>query len=82
MEEPEFTFDYFQDEFSRFWDMCGDRRMTLEALERAFNGLFFLASKTTATPEENQRINFLLATAGANFGHRTPYFMLKDLRKA
>jgi hypothetical protein len=81
MSEATFTFDYFRDEFCRFWEMCGQRTVTLEQLQRAFNGLFFVASRTTASLEESRRIATLLTTAAANFEHRAPFFLLKDLRK-
>lgn len=77
MAENEFTFDYFRDEFKRFWDMCGDARQTVDTLQRALNGLAFVAANT---PEQSERITHLFQVAALNYSHRLPYFLMKEIR--
>ena len=78
MAENEFKFDYFRDEFKRFWDMCSDSRMNADKLQRAFNGLAFVAANTT---EERERVTHLFTVAGNNFAWRLPYFMMMDVSR-
>lgn len=73
----QFSFDYFQDEFRRFWDLCGSTSMTGELLLRALNGLFYVAANAEG---DSKRIALLLETAVANYERRLPYFIAKDAR--
>lgn len=72
----EFTFEYFRDEFRRFWEVCGERSRTSDELLRGFSGLCYVAANTIG---DDKRINTLLATAKINLDYRLPYFLTKEL---
>lgn len=72
-----FTFDYFQDEFKRFWDCCGDATMTAEQIMRGFSGLCYVAVNAEG---DDKRIGQLLQTAGINLEYRLPYFLMKEAK--
>ena len=74
----EFAFDYFRDEFKRFWDMCGSSSSTVEKLRLAFNGLAFVAFHTV---EQHERVTHLFQVAAVNYERRLPYFLMKEVNR-
>lgn len=71
----EFTFDYFKDEFNRFWELCGKRSSTVDILLRGWRGLAYVAVNCDG---ESEKVSSLLMVAKHNLDRRLPYFMLKE----
>ena len=55
--QPSFTPEYCLSEMCTFREMFGDRRISIERLDKAFGGLYFLMVNTEGTPKEKSIIN-------------------------
>ena len=70
-EMKKFSYDYFVEEFNRFWEMCGDKNMPVELLLKAWGGLCYVYINCNGNIE---KIGITLKTEHENLVRRLPYF--------
>lgn len=70
-----FTYDYFVEEWNRFWDLLGKKTTTQIVAMRAWKGLCYVAIRTEA---DNDKVTQALRSAQENLLKRLPYFQFGE----
>lgn len=71
-----FTYQYFLEEFHRFWELCGKKSTTVDMLLNGWGGLVYCAVNSDG---EDEKIGLILRLAKDNLDRRLPYFELRPI---
>jgi hypothetical protein len=70
-----FSFDYFREQVLQFYKICGDKRSTVNELEIARKGLFYVYLNSDG---DTEKMAVMLQAADMNFFMRLPFFEQKE----